>query len=145
MENTSSTPKRPDGYYQQYYQKNREKRLAAVHASRQRHLEAVRARDAAAKRVAKPRTKANLHQRYWRIRREILEILGGKCVVCGFDDMRALQVDHVNGGGTQDRKTRKTMPQFRKDVREYGTAKYQVLCANCHQIKQYEANKAKRT
>src|SRR6266446_5698640 len=34
-----------------------------------------------------------------RIRREVIEHLGGKCVHCGFSDYRALQVDHINGDG----------------------------------------------
>ena len=32
--------------------------------------------------------------------------LGGKCVVCGETDVRILQINHINGGGNQERKKR---------------------------------------
>jgi len=39
-----------------------------------------------------------------RKRRELIQEMGGKCIRCGFDDWRALQIDHINGGGTNDNK-----------------------------------------
>ena len=46
-----------------------------------------------------------------RIQREkrllVLSKLGGKCCRCGFDDPRALQIDHVNGDGYKEREGRK--------------------------------------
>ena len=70
-----------------------------------------------------------------RIRRETLEILGNKCVRCGFDVCRALQIDHINGGGHQERKKQgydvNIMLRNVINHRE----KYQLLCANCNVIK----------
>src|SRR5262245_4193654 len=38
-----------------------------------------------------------------KVRLEILLLLGGAfCVRCGFDDVRALQIDHVHGNGNHD-------------------------------------------
>ena len=37
-------------------------------------------------------------------RLKILKFLGNKCIKCGFNDWRALQVDHVNGGGRKELK-----------------------------------------
>ena len=63
------------------------------------------------------------------------------CKRCGFDDIRALQIDHMYGGGRQ----------HRIQLRQAGTTNfyqwlwkqdypegYQVLCANCNWIKRFE-------
>jgi len=38
------------------------------------------------------------------MRDEAIRILGGKCSRCGFDDFRALQIDHINGDGAEERR-----------------------------------------
>ena len=80
------------------------------------------------------RKKQKRYRRKPRLR--VLKILGGKCVECGFDDWRALQIDHTKGGGTQDTKTNPIKPQHDimagRDIDEY-----QLLCANCNAIKRY--------
>jgi hypothetical protein len=72
-------------------------------------------------------------------RKRVLAKLGGKCVRCGFDDWRALQVDHVvdHGNGL-------TSYEVYLDVLENGTCdgEYQCLCANCNWIKRYENKEA---
>lgn len=68
-----------------------------------------------------------------------LDILGGVCKECGFDDHRALQIDHINGDGAKDKKIVKSnyywsvIESTRKKEK-----KYQVLCANCNWIKRFE-------
>lgn len=64
-----------------------------------------------------------------------------KCSRCGFTDVRALQIDHINGGGRRQR---------REDGLKHGQAMYrwikknnypdgfQILCANCNWIKKHE-------
>ena len=42
--------------------------------------------------------------KYREIRKECLEKMGGKCSQCGFSDYRALQVDHINNDGYEERK-----------------------------------------
>lgn len=76
----------------------------------------------------------------WRRRLAILAILGSKCVRCGFDDPRALQVDHVNGGGSQHRKSLSHSwgSKFWEAELSERRAAYQLLCANCNWIKRYE-------
>jgi hypothetical protein len=74
------------------------------------------------------------------LRKELLEIMGGKCVKCGFSDFRALQIDHVSGGGTEERGQmylEKYYNKIRKDI-ESGSVEYQLLCANCNWIKKYD-------
>lgn len=85
------------------------------------------------------KTKIKQNNALWRYskRKEILELLGGKCCRCGFDDVRALQVDHVNGGGHQERKITTSVNKLFKDIKKI-PEKYQLLCANCNWIKRYE-------
>lgn len=72
-------------------------------------------------------------------RAELLEFMGGKCIKCGFSDSRALQIDHVNGGGRNKHEGSSRM--FIKNVLNSlikGEKKYQLLCANCNWIKRMD-------
>ena len=85
------------------------------------------------------------HQKEYlrKLRLSVLEALGGKCVKCGFFDSRALQIDHINGGGSKERKDRNYKRNFNKNVIQSflkGENKYQLLCANCNWIKRFEKN-----
>jgi|SaaInlLV_10m_DNA_2_1039722.scaffolds.fasta_scaffold00537_25 Zn ribbon nucleic-acid-binding protein len=79
-------------------------------------------------------TKHKVYRKEWR--KKVLDHLGGACVHCGFDDIRALQIDHVNGGGRKDRN--KQVIGFYKKVMENRENSYQLLCANCNTIKRIE-------
>lgn len=69
-------------------------------------------------------------------RKEVIEHLGGACVRCGYKDIRALQIDHINGGGIKDRGT--SIYAFLNKVLNDVSGLYQLLCANCNQIKRIE-------
>lgn len=69
-------------------------------------------------------------------RLEIINHLGGSCKKCGFTDIRALQVDHVNGGGNKER--RLSIASYYRRIMEDETGKYQLLCANCNWIKKID-------
>lgn len=88
----------------------------------------------------------NRQREYLRkIRNATLEALGGVCKECGFSDKRALQIDHVNGGGSKERKERGFSKNFHKHVLESflkGEGRYQLLCANCNWIKRFENKEA---
>ncbi len=77
------------------------------------------------------------------VRQRVLKILGDKCIRCGFDDERALQVDHIDGGGTQERKTRGTMAIYYLVLKD--STPYQLLCANCNWIKRWENDEVPRS
>ena len=69
---------------------------------------------------------------------QIFEILGNKCVRCGFSDSRALQIDHVNGHGNLEVKQFRNRELYYKHILakiESGSKDYQLLCANCNWIK----------
>jgi hypothetical protein len=76
-----------------------------------------------------------------KLRDSIFLILGTVCVECGYDDKRALQFDHVNGGGLKDTKRFKghqTMLRYYRDNPEICKKKLQILCANCNWIKKHD-------
>lgn len=70
-----------------------------------------------------------------RKRRELIKYMGGKCAWCGFSDIRALQVDHIRGGGS-GAKRRRVYVNILKNPN--WQTQYQLLCANCNWIKRSE-------
>lgn len=73
-----------------------------------------------------------------KIRLRAIAILGDKCVRCGFSDERALQVDHVDGGGNKERRRIGTTRVYYLVLKD--SSPYQLLCANCNWIKKVENN-----
>lgn len=77
---------------------------------------------------------------YTRLKIKLFELLGGpKCVRCGFTDIRALQFDHINGDGNEERRHISAWKKYKTylhtpNIKE----KLQVLCANCNWIKREE-------
>lgn len=71
-------------------------------------------------------------------RKKVIDKLGGCCTICGYSDVRALQIDHINGGGRIDRNGKVTA--FYKKVLMDNKGIYQLLCANCNAIKRIENN-----
>lgn len=60
---------------------------------------------------------------------------------CGFTDARALQVDHIHGGGGKERKGKEMSYLLRRLIEtdaKVSLARYQLLCANCNVIKRIE-------
>lgn len=76
---------------------------------------------------------------------------GIKCCKCGFDDIRALTIDHINNNGAEER--RKLFGHrmyagttFYRWLRknDYPDNGYQVLCFNCNWIKKTEHQKCQK-
>ncbi len=61
------------------------------------------------------------------------------CVRCGFSDIRALSIDHIDGGGHEHRKSlRRGGLSFYKWLLENNYPEgYQTLCMNCQFIKTF--------
>ena len=76
-----------------------------------------------------------------KLRLTTLQYLTGgpiECRSCGFNDERALQIDHIHGGGKREHDVMQNKVLYRKILDmslEEARATYQVLCANCNQIK----------
>jgi hypothetical protein len=76
-------------------------------------------------------TKAREKARRDRTRASAFRQLGNECARCGIDDPRVFQIDHINDDGYLDKWDQMTKW---KDVLR-NPHRYQLLCANCHQIK----------
>jgi len=95
---------------------------------------------------ASHKEEANLRMRRWnkKTRLALLALLGNKCIKCGIDDYRVLQIDHINGGGTKeydDVKTGTKKANYNRFLIKKildGSAEYQILCSNCNWIKRHE-------
>jgi len=62
-----------------------------------------------------------------------------RCVKCGIDDIRVLDVDHIHGGGTEQRKTAGRGNQFYHYLIKAGLPDgYQLLCRNCNWLAHLE-------
>jgi hypothetical protein len=72
-------------------------------------------------------------------RAAVLAFFGDVCFLCGFTDPRALQVDHINGGGHRERRaglgTLSEQYRLVTERPDEARAKYQLLCANCNIVK----------
>ena len=127
----------------EYYAKNRKKRLANSKRWQLKHPETAKERSHEwYERTKDSRREFNTrrNREKWReLKNKIFDKYGGKCVKCGIDDFRVLQIDHVNGGGRQEFKQYTTgYYQYYKRVLSDDTGKYQLLCANCNWIKRWE-------
>jgi hypothetical protein len=106
------------------------------------------------KRNKKNLAKIKLHRlkydkiRYHRSKNKLFDLLGRKCVRCGFDDIRGLQFDHIKGGGIYDQQrfkgSSRAMYDYYLDNITLAKRNLQVLCANCNWIKRHENNEFKR-
>jgi len=87
------------------------------------------------------------YQRKWaqKVRDKVIEKLGGRCSSpnCGWinsdgsqgcTDRRCLQVDHVRGDGSSERKNLNYFQIYQKVLLD-AEGRYQLLCANCNWIK----------
>lgn len=72
---------------------------------------------------------------YEKLRADVFAGYGGKCACCGESESEFLQLDHVDGGGNVDRKTRATKTLYAAVRREGYPPGFQLLCANCNQAK----------
>lgn len=78
---------------------------------------------------------------YYKIKNEIFDLLGGKCMSCGFSDRRILQIDHVHGGGKKEYRSFCFGLSYLIRVLEKiksGSKDYQLLCPNHNWLKRIE-------
>src|ERR1035437_8160838 len=71
------------------------------------------------------------------LRTQALDLLGGICAQCGFDDRRALAIDHIDGDGYRQRQGM-AATRFYLDIIAGSHDGLQILCFNCNQIKKIE-------
>ena len=117
--------------YKKYYAENREKILEKRKRQHKEH----------------PAYRREYNKYYYEKNKSIVySILGCECVRCGFSDSRALQIDHIEGRGNEERRevgSNRLMEKISKMDPIYVMKKYQVLCANCNWIKRHEKGEHK--
>lgn len=63
------------------------------------------------------------------------------CKKCGYSDVRALCVDHVNSDGRHRQKDHSSGHMFHRSlIKQNFPEGLQILCANCNLIKQHDLN-----
>ena len=78
--------------------------------------------------------------KYQDVRNEVVLKLGGTCVSCGCDDIRVLELSHVNDDGRWRQRRAKstggfTLPELRSILDGSLDEELEVLCANCHTLR----------
>ena len=73
-----------------------------------------------------------------KLRRTLFDTYGHECVRCGFDDKRALTLDHKLNNGAEERANLGERGVYRRAARNYLPDEYQILCMNCQFIKRRE-------
>lgn len=68
------------------------------------------------------------------VRDKAIEGYGSRCVCCGEIERVFLTLDHVNGGGNQERKHNSHFA-YRDAIKRGFPPDYQVLCFNCNWAK----------
>jgi hypothetical protein len=79
--------------------------------------------------------------KYKELKKEALVLFGSKCSWCGIEDIRVLELDHINGDGWKDRRDGMNHGRLWLSLVKNGVppGKYQLLCANCHTIKTWHS------
>jgi len=119
----------------QYYQKNKENIKLKCHNYYLAH---------------KPQAFARIKKERRAIKREVLTHYGnGKlaCVQCGFDNIAALTIDHINNDGASDRNHtthQKVGHLIYRWLKNHNYPEgYQTLCMNCQWVKRREVYRIK--
>lgn len=87
-----------------------------------------------------PEEAARLQREFQRkLRLKAIEKLGSKCTQCGESDIRCLQFDHINGGGTKEH-LENNRNKFLRSIINGERLDIQWLCANCNWKKKWNNN-----
>jgi predicted DNA-binding protein YlxM (UPF0122 family) len=72
-------------------------------------------------------------------KREMVDAYGGKCACCGETELAFLCLDHINGGGIEDRTSHGGSEGLHRHLKKLGWPKdnYRILCANCNIATKY--------
>lgn len=85
------------------------------------------------------RKRAYHHRDREQLQKRLFDLLGRQCKECGFSDMRALQIDHINGNGHAEKRIfKQNRLRYLRHIIKVNGEGYQVLCANCNWIKRVE-------
>jgi|ERR1700720_1505854 len=80
------------------------------------------------------RLREETRERHRRYRKAVIELYGGMCECCGEKNWEFLALDHINGGGSKERKTMGVSAYYRR-FRGKKLEKlpgFRLLCHNCN-------------
>ena len=137
-----------------YYEKNREKLIAHSKQYYRQHKEEILVRSREYKHTHKEEIRAQwerykpkrsliLKKQRQQIKTEVLTHYGNDklaCVKCGYSDIRALCLDHINGYDKHDKKRIDSLRLYRYLKLQGFPEGFQTLCANCNYIKEFEVD-----
>ena len=83
------------------------------------------------------RFRAMRRRAQYKLRAQALAHYGNRCACCGETEPAFLCIDHINGGGTAQRRQRPGSRIEQVLLREGYPPGYQVLCWNCNAAKSY--------
>lgn len=108
-------------YLREWAKKNKTSVRASTRAYRQQHKDVV--------------ARQNFDNKFRR-RYRCRVLLGSKCVCCGETRDSFLDIDHIHGGGSRERRERGGAYVYSEILKmENPTSKYQLMCSNCNQSK----------
>jgi hypothetical protein len=125
-----------------YYEANKEKQKAIQKEYYKEHREACVAYSSKYSKEHRIEARENTNRYYRNARNAVLQKLGGLCAVCGWNDWRALELDHINSDGSEDRKIKRSWSygDYKRMLDDPQLAtRFQVLCCNHNRIKAHEA------
>lgn len=113
--------------------KNREKYNALYRKYRQENWEKVRTIERRSRAQNREQNLKQMRDYYAKLRSQLFEAYGNKCACCGEMHKEFFAIDHIQGGGTTEKKKLGTRPLYRKIIDEgCPKDKYQILCHNCN-------------
>ena len=75
------------------------------------------------------------------LHRKAVSFLGGKCVKCGIDDLRVLQINHLRSRPPATERLRNRYVRFLKSILAGRTNGLEIRCANCNVLYEYEVGR----
>jgi len=137
-------------YQKDYYQKHKEKKLKYLQNYRVIHKNKIKEYSKNWREINKERISKKRVEKTQKLRLEVMKKLTDGNIRCqnpncstfgGCKDIRCLQIDHIDGGGTKERKTVRSYSFYSKLLKlpsKELKSKYKLLCANCNCIKRIE-------
>jgi HNH endonuclease. len=70
----------------------------------------------------------------WKLRLNVIKGYGGRCELCGESNPHSLTIDHIDGGGSKERKILGGWTSLYRKLRDnnYPRDNYRLLCYNCN-------------
>jgi len=116
-------------YAQRYYQEHKEEQKAYREAHKEER--SIYMKGWYSKNKIEQQNRARLYREKLRI--EIIQHYGGKCICCGEIEITFLTIDHINGSGRQHRKSLGGANRFYLWLKRNNFPEgFQVLCMNCN-------------